>query len=59
MIHERLVQVWYLLADQLPDSTNFYLRYAVLLWSTPFFDLVRCTDLKQAMEFVTTFVILP
>jgi len=39
------LKVWYLLADQLPDSTNFYLRYAVLLWSTPFFDLVRCFPL--------------
>ena len=34
-------QVWRLLAIQLPHATNFYLRYAVLLWAAPFFDLLR------------------
>ncbi|CAJ1392281.1 unnamed protein product [Effrenium voratum] len=41
------LQVWWLLADQLPDSTNFYLRYAVLLWGAPFFDLLRCFQLLK------------
>ncbi|CAK9008037.1 unnamed protein product [Durusdinium trenchii] len=35
------LQVWRLLAIQLPHATNFYLRYAVLLWAAPFFDLLR------------------
>lgn len=39
------LQVWWLLADQLPHATNFYLRYAVLLWGTPFVDLIRCMPL--------------
>jgi len=34
------------LADQLPHATNFYLRYAVLLWGTPFVDLIRCRMLR-------------
>eukprot|EP00435_Cladocopium_sp_Y103_P028950 s4273_g7.t1 len=36
------LQVWWLLAEQLPHATTFYLRYAVLLWGTPFVDLIRC-----------------
>eukprot|EP00931_Biecheleriopsis_adriatica_P121216 TRINITY_DN96303_c0_g1_i1.p1 TRINITY_DN96303_c0_g1~~TRINITY_DN96303_c0_g1_i1.p1 ORF type:complete len:766 (+),score=167.00 TRINITY_DN96303_c0_g1_i1:113-2410(+) len=38
---QRPLEVWWLLADELPDSTNFYLRYAVLAWSSPFFELMR------------------
>eukprot|EP00434_Breviolum_minutum_P010285 symbB.v1.2.009076.t1/scaffold555.1/size222420/21 len=41
------LQVWWLLADQLPHATTFYLRYSVLLWGTPFIDLIRCMPLLR------------
>ncbi|CAE8628599.1 unnamed protein product [Polarella glacialis] len=40
-IAESPLELWRLLAATLPDTTNFYLSYAVLQWSTPFFDLLR------------------
>ena len=44
------MEVWWLLADQLPHATNFYLRYAVLLWGTPFVDLLRCRMLSCSAQ---------